>query len=201
MKVEFWIKSSRGTDERERIVLPDDVEYNDIKASLINWLHGFRDWEITKGDYQDLKIYEASTFGLISGKTTIKYGWRDMRKIDKMCELYIKEREYQKSIFGEYSNNPNFNVATFLQFIEHYLEKSKKAYVSKWTKERPEWLKDCTEFLGEPDERTAPIEAYEQLVKIFTLAGAALESFTDIDIDKWREKGIKDKWREDETRT
>ncbi len=110
----------------------------------------------------------------------------------KVCELYIKERQYQQKIFGDYSKNPNFNVATFLQFIENYLDKAKKAYVSKWTRDRPSWLSNCKEFPA-----TAPIETYEELIKVFALTGAALEALTEINTDQWREGGIKEKWRKD----
>jgi hypothetical protein len=114
--------------------------------------------------------------------------------IQKLFDLYIKEREYERKVFGDYANDPNLNVASFLQFIEETLQKAKTSYVNKWGSELPPWLLSCKEYYnGSP----APHTTYEYLVKVFALAGAALESYTNIDVEKWREDlTIKDKWRE-----
>ena len=37
---------------------------------------------------------------------------------DKLIEVYKKEREYQKSVFGNYQDNPSLNLGSFLLFIE-----------------------------------------------------------------------------------
>lgn len=112
---------------------------------------------------------------------------------DEVIKLYEKERDYQQKVFGDYKNNPSLNLGSFLLFLDNYLQKSKKYYVSKWTSEKPEWLLATAESLA---QGSCPADAYEELVKIFALAGAALESYSAIEVSKWRENGIKDKWLE-----
>lgn len=112
---------------------------------------------------------------------------------EEIIKLYKKERDYQKSVFGEYKNNPCLNLGSFLLFLDNTLQKAKKYYVSKWTSELPPWMLTTSEYKS---QEVAPVEAYEELIKIFALAGAALESYTAIESSKWREDGIKDKWRE-----
>jgi len=102
--------------------------------------------------------------------------------IRSLFELYTKEREYQRCCFGEYSDVKTLNLASFLLFIEEYLQKSKKGYCGKWEANLPTWLCNSEEM----KEGSAPAEAYEQLVKVFVLAGAALETFTTIDPAEWR---------------
>jgi len=109
----------------------------------------------------------------------------------EVIKLYEKERDYQESIFGEYKNNPSLNLASFLLFLDSYLDKAKKYYVSKWTDKPPSWLLESKEQLI---QGSSPVDTYEELVKIFVLAGAALESYAAIDVSKWREDGIKNKW-------
>jgi len=110
---------------------------------------------------------------------------------DELFQLYIKEREYQTKIFGEFKKNPSFNLASFLLFLESYLKKSISFYSDKWTSEKPAWMLFCSEL---ENQGTAPILSYENLVKVFVLAGAALETFTEIDPVCWRVDGIKKKW-------
>ncbi len=110
----------------------------------------------------------------------------------RIIELYNKEREYQKTIFGNYQNHPKFNTATFILFIEEYIKKAKENYANVWTDNLPDWLIDCNES---ENGATAPVEAYEALIKVFALAGAALEAYTDIDINNWRKEGVKEKWK------
>jgi hypothetical protein len=116
-------------------------------------------------------------------------------KLETLFKLYQKEREYQTCCFGEYEELNSLNLASFLLFIETYIEKSKKAYCGPWQPEftYSEWLKNCKEM----QEGSAPEKAYEELIKIFTLAGAALETFTDIDPERWRENSEEDlvKWK------
>jgi len=112
---------------------------------------------------------------------------------NELFKLYNKERNYQQIIFGEYKHHPKFNVATFLQFLEKYLNEAKTNYADKWTKDLPSWLKSCNES---ENDATAPVKTYEALVKLFALTGAALESYIDIDVESWREEGIKPKWKE-----
>lgn len=115
-----------------------------------------------------------------------------------VIDLYRREREYEESIFGDYSKDPNINVASLILMIEVYLKKAKEAYVSKWEYDRPDWLLNATECKS----ATCPIPAktYEHLIKVFALSGAALESFTEIDPSLWREDGIKEKWRSYQTK-
>ena len=115
-------------------------------------------------------------------------------EVKKLLELFIKEREYQKKVFGKENNE--LNVASFLNFIEEYLRKAKKSYCSKWESwdDKPEWLIDCKEF---KNQDFAPDKSYEYLIKVFVLAGAALELLTDINPEEWRENDeIKEKWKD-----
>jgi len=102
--------------------------------------------------------------------------------IETLMKIYIKEREYQKNCFGEYKDMNSLNFASFLNFIRQYLNKSEKAYAEKWDSELPGWLVMCDEM----HEGTGPADAYEQLIKLFALAGAALETYTELDPEKWR---------------
>ena len=109
-----------------------------------------------------------------------------------LFELYCKERNYQQRVFGAYEKDPNLNLASFLTFIEEYLNKCKKSYVDKWDEELPKWLRTCNE------DNSYPVNTYEQLIKLFVLAGAALESYCNVDVDEWREEGIiNSKWQRD----
>jgi len=112
---------------------------------------------------------------------------------NELIKLYEKEREYQRSAFGEYKTNPSLNLGSFLLFLDNYLNKAKKYYVSKWTDDLPPWLLASKEQL---QQGSCPADSYEELIKIFALAGAALESYSAIDVSKWRQDGIKDKWIE-----
>ena len=103
---------------------------------------------------------------------------------DEIFELYKVEREYQKQNFGNYSKNPSLSFSTFIVFLDHYLTKIKKEYTESWIEELPDWLRECKEF---NQQETAPVGAYKELVKLFALAGAALESYTVIDPKRWRE--------------
>ena len=109
----------------------------------------------------------------------------------ELFRLYLKERDYQQKIFGSYKDNSKFNIASFLQFIEHYLDKCKESYVDIWTDELPLWLESCKES----SSGTSPAKTYEQLIKLFVLAGAALESYCNVNTDEWR-KEINPKWKE-----
>ena len=108
-----------------------------------------------------------------------------------LLELYIKERDYQTLVFGDYSMSPALNFGTFILFMDEYMDKIKKAYVDKWDKELPDWLLNSKEYV---QGKSAPVEAYEHLIKLMALAGAALEIYTSIDVEKWRSEGINEKW-------
>ena len=111
----------------------------------------------------------------------------------EVIELYLKERKYQESIFGDYRNNESLSFASFILFIEDYINRAKKSYSSKWESEKlPEWMIATRESLT---QETTPVEAYEDIIKIMALAGAALEAYIKIDIDRWRDNGIKEKWK------
>jgi len=98
--------------------------------------------------------------------------------------LYEKEREYENCVFGDYKNVPSLNLASFIIFLDIYLKKVKEAYTGKWEKELPPWLLKCKEH---DQNGTAPVKAYEEIIKIMALAGATLEAYTEVDTSKWRE--------------
>ena len=112
---------------------------------------------------------------------------------EEVMKLYQKERDYQKRVFGEYKNNPSLNVGSFLLFLDNYINKAKKYYASRWTDTPPSWLINSREGAL---QGTCPADSYEELIKIMALAGAALESYTNINIEEWRGEGVKEKWRD-----
>jgi hypothetical protein len=119
-----------------------------------------------------------------------------MDKTENVCNLYQKEREYQKCAHGDYNNVESLNLGSFLILIDHYLEKAKKSYSGPWKQNLPEWLTNCRENVL---EGSAPVEAYEELIKVFTLAGAALETYAVINLSEWRnniEEDLK-KWEKE----
>lgn len=112
----------------------------------------------------------------------------------KIIKLYIKEREYQSKVFGEYRNTA-LTFPSFLVFLSEYLDKAFSDYRDVWEKDMPPWLTNCDEY---NKSGTAPVKSYEELIKIFALAGAVLETFTDIDVEQWRKNPEEDskKWIE-----
>ena len=111
--------------------------------------------------------------------------------VEELFEVYKKEREYQRKAFGDYRLNSTLNVASFLTFIEEYLEKAKKAYVYDWSPNKPPWFEESKESVAID---LSPVKTYEHLIKVFTLAGAALETFLAMEPGNWREEGVKEKW-------
>ena len=109
---------------------------------------------------------------------------------EKLFKLYLIEREYQRKVFGDYRDKPSLNLASFIVFLETYLKRAKESYAENWTASLPDWLEDCIEY----DQGTAPVKTYEFIIKIMALAGAALETYTEINPDEWRRDGVKDKW-------
>ena len=112
---------------------------------------------------------------------------------EELIELYNKERDYQTLVFGDYSKSPALNFASFILFLDEYIERIKKAYVDKWDKDLPPWLLDTKEY---EEGGSAPVEAYEYLIKLMALTGAALEVYTSIDVEKLRSEGVNKKWTE-----
>jgi len=104
-------------------------------------------------------------------------------EIEDLVELYKKERDYETCVFGEYSQVKPLNFASFLIFLQQYIKKALTAYTGKWDTELPPWLISCKEF---QQDGSAPVKAYEEVIKIMALAGAALETYTIIDPEKWR---------------
>ena len=102
---------------------------------------------------------------------------------DEIFELYKKEREYQEKCFGEYKDNPSLNVGSFLIFMENYLNRAKLSYMTNWTPKPNSWLITSTELIK---QGSCPEETYEEIIKIFAFAGACLESYCKIDLEKWR---------------
>ena len=45
---------------------------------------------------------------------------------ERVMGVYKRERSYQRHCFGDYSEIESLNLASFLEFIEAYLEKAKK---------------------------------------------------------------------------
>ena len=121
----------------------------------------------------------------------------------QVVALYEKEREYEEKVFGDYSKIRSLSFPSFLAFLKVYIDKAEKAYAGKWEKELPPWLKTCAEYESEQSglfakAGTAPAGAYEEVIKIMALAGAALETYADIDASKWREDPEADakKWQD-----
>ena len=102
---------------------------------------------------------------------------------ESIVRLYDKERRYQKKLFGNYEEDRSLNLASFLEFLRTYVDRANKSYTEKWVKELPPWLKSCKES---EIQKVAPVETYDALIIIMTLAGAALESFAEIDVTQWR---------------
>lgn len=115
-----------------------------------------------------------------------------VKEIDIM-KLYFKEREYEIKIFGEYENDKSLSFPSFLLFLKTYIDKAIEAYTGKWERSLPPWLITCKEF---ENHGVAPIKAYEEVIKIMALSGAALETYTQIDANRWRENPDEDlkKW-------
>jgi hypothetical protein len=105
--------------------------------------------------------------------------------MNSVINLYIKERKYEEETFGNYTNNESLNLASFITFLETYVIRAKKTYTQKWVEERPAWMLSSKE---EMLNGSTPVETYECLIKIMALAGAALESYIEINPEKWREK-------------
>ena len=122
-------------------------------------------------------------------------------KLNDVIQIYLKERDYEKSVFGDYKNLPELSFPSFLIFLKQYADKALQAYTEKWDTELPPWLKGCVEMgdcEGTP-QGSAPVKAYEEVIKIMALAGAALETYTDLDASKWRKNPEEDaqKWKHD----
>jgi hypothetical protein len=115
-------------------------------------------------------------------------------KSEDVIKLYEKEREYQKSVFGDYATDKSLSFPSFICFLQTYIKEVELYYTKRWQRILPEWMLNCIEY---KNHKVAPVKAYEQLVKIFTLAGAALETYADIDPNKWRLNPEKDgeKWK------
>jgi len=102
--------------------------------------------------------------------------------ISTLFQLYLKEREYQKQSFGEYKDLPVLNLASFILFLDQYIEKCKDKYYGKWETNLPSWIESSVEM----EHGSAPVEVYKELIKVFALAGAALETFVNIVPSEWR---------------
>jgi hypothetical protein len=103
--------------------------------------------------------------------------------VKKLLELYERERDYQRCIFGSYENLKFLNLASFLLLIEKYIQKAKESYNGPWKHNDTAWLESCEEL---QNNLAAPIETYENLIKIMALTGAALETYAEINPNFWR---------------
>jgi len=101
----------------------------------------------------------------------------------EVVELYEKERRYQTKEFGRYDRNNCLNMASILTFLRTYIGRADKSYTEEWTDDLPPWLITCRESRI---QKSAPVVTYDALIKIMALAGAALESYTEIDVSNWR---------------
>jgi len=104
--------------------------------------------------------------------------------IAELFALYQKERDYEKCIFGDYSKVEALSFPSFLIFLREYCDRALNAYAGKWENELPEWMVTCMEY---EQDGSAPVKAYEEVIKIMALSGAALETYAKIDPDKWRQ--------------
>jgi hypothetical protein len=107
-----------------------------------------------------------------------------MKYMDRILDLYKKERDFESKVFGSYADVESLNLASFIAFIEEYIKKVRSSYTGKWDSELPPWLITCREY---ELHGNAPVKAYEDMIKIMALAGAVLETYTQIDVSKWRE--------------
>ena len=117
-----------------------------------------------------------------------------MTKRADVIEIYKKERDYQKEVFGDYKHDKSLSFPSFIAFLRTYIKEIELYYTKRWQTEKPGWLIDCAEH---SNHGVAPIKAYEQLIKVMALAGAALETYAELDPEKWREDPEKDalKWK------
>jgi len=122
-------------------------------------------------------------------------------RLNDVVQIYLKEREYEKEVFGDYENLPELSFPSFLIFLKQYVDKAIEAYTGKWDNKLPPWLKGCAEMKNYDGTGlgSAPVKAYEEVIKIMALSGAALETYTNIDASKWRENPEADaqKWKND----
>jgi hypothetical protein len=118
-----------------------------------------------------------------------------MNKEFDIINLYFKERDYEIKVFGEYSDDKSLSFPSFLLFLKRYVDKAIEEYTGKWERELPPWLNSCIEF---DNHGVAPVKAYEDVIKIMALAGAALETYAQINAEKWRENPEEDskKWKD-----
>jgi len=105
-----------------------------------------------------------------------------MANSEEVIKLYLREREYQKKVFGDYKNLP-LNIASFMLLHRIYLNKAENNYVNNWEYNKPDWMITCDEF---ERQNSAPIQSYTSLIKNFALHGAAIETLTDINPTFWR---------------
>ena len=110
---------------------------------------------------------------------------------EELFQLYLREREYQRQVFGEYSKSP-LNVASFLILHQEYTKKAQSLYIQQWDHSLPPWLLNTIEF---SQQGSAPVKTYQEIIKNFALHGACLETFIHADPRLWRWDGkINQKW-------
>jgi len=115
---------------------------------------------------------------------------------DKLITLYLKEREYQKRVFGDYKDLTVFNLPSFLLLHRDYVRRAEQMYVDQWEDTLPPWLATCKEY---EIQRTAPVRTYQAIIKNFALHGAALETFAEINPTMWRfGEDINQKWKQED---
>lgn len=139
IKFVFWLKSSRGTNEKAVVSLPRGLSFEDKKAELESWCGQFGAWH--------------------HGDNSVRYGWRyaknqSMTYADFLKKVKIKpdittaERAH-KLVFEELIKNP---------FTSALKKKLKRVLMSMWCRHsslakkyhtaQAEWIiDDCVKAL------------------------------------------------------
>jgi len=116
-----------------------------------------------------------------------------MMDMDTTFALIAKEMEYQRRVFGDYSDLKALNLASHLVFQEDYLNRAKNAYVQRWDSQVPPWMLNCSEL---QIQRSAPVLTYDAIIKNAALHMSCLKANLMADPIMWRADGkIKDKWK------
>ena len=72
----FWIKSSRGTDERTIVSVPISLSDNDIRIELEDWCSRFTAWTAS----ENVVDYEYKSISVPKSKKRLNKMWSDICK-------------------------------------------------------------------------------------------------------------------------
>ena len=106
-----------------------------------------------------------------------------MMSLQTTFDLVAKEMDYQKRVFGDYSDLKALNLASHLIFQENYLNRAKNAYVQRWDSIVPPWMGNCRELQM---QSSAPVLSYEAIIKNAALHLSCLKSNLNANPDMWR---------------